>query len=224
MITNISFFNTLLFFYLFFIKKISNISPITQTPDECPPKNTDGKEYNDLIFKCEIKTETCPSGSYSQQLNYFGYQEAEVFCSQSIEIPQNLIKNVDFNDCSNENMILCQNLANLCAFDYRQNSNNKEYCQKLSGINKFFKFRQLYLSPLVDSQEPKEENYFESEKGLEYLIEEHNQHPNSKYVFPSPVKKDYTFNGWEPEIIPHGSIGDKTFKAKCSTSLKSKIF
>lgn len=31
---------------------------------------------------------------------------------------------------------------------------------------------------------------FISEKALEYLIEEHNQHPNSKYVFPSPVKKE----------------------------------
>lgn len=33
-------------------------------------------------------------------------------------------------------------------------------------------------------------------------------------VPPRPEKQDYRFLGWEPEMIPHGSIGDVTFKAK----------
>lgn len=31
---------------------------------------------------------------------------------------------------------------------------------------------------------------------------------------PKPEREDYHFTGWEPEMIPHGSIGDVTFTAK----------
>ena len=115
-----------------FVEPYQYVRPTDGETEDC---NEEEEETGrDDKIKCININKDCPNKGY--QRNYFGFFEEETICAgtQPIQNFYNYHQNIDY-DCSNEYMIICQNLANFCALNYRDNKNtfNSE-CEKLNGI------------------------------------------------------------------------------------------
>ena len=97
------------------------------------------KDYIDCI-KILNQSEPCNGTKKEFQRNYFGIFLDEIQCSNNVEInPFNLNydKSIVYN-CTNENLIGCQVLINLCTLKFRSKDENIDECKNLGLINNNF--------------------------------------------------------------------------------------
>ena len=93
----------------------------------CPGGQTLGEDN----ITCLEENNNCDK-EYQIQKNYFGFFLDKIQCSEKKYInTKNLIKNknIELNDCDNENLLSCQFLINLCILESRNQDKYQKFCE-----------------------------------------------------------------------------------------------